>query len=168
MKKTYFVLLIGFLIIGQLPKSVKAQNFNEMFSKKQQMLQQPNRAAQYILGSGDVLLVTVNLWGHVLKPGIYSVPSSYTLIDLISSAGGPLSTARLNDVRIVRKNQEVLKVDIEKFLKTGDISSLPSLQPGDTIIVSGSIQDVFTKMVAIFRDLAIIVNVFVLASRVNY
>ncbi len=167
MKRTYFILIIGLLIYLQ-PYSARSQNFNEMFSKKQQMMQQPNRAAQYILGSGDVLLVTVNLWGHVLKPGIYSVPSSYTLIDLISSAGGPLSTARLNDVRIVRKNQEVLKVDIEKFLKSGDIASLPPLQPGDTIIVSGSIQDVFTKMVAIFRDLAIIVNVFVLASRVNY
>ncbi len=157
------------LILVLLSSSLMAQNFNQIFSKKQQIpMQQTNQAAQYILGSGDVLLVTVNLWGHVLKPGIYSVPSSYTLIDLISSAGGPLSTARLNDVRIVRKNQEVLKVDIEKFLKTGDMSTIPPLQPGDTIIVSGSIQDIFTKMVAIFRDLAIIVNVFVLASRVNY
>ncbi|WP_456407950.1 polysaccharide biosynthesis/export family protein [Caldithrix abyssi] len=164
--KRLAILIIG-LSFFLLPVFSNAQNFNEMFSKKQQMMQQPNRAAQYILGSGDVLLVTVNLWGHVLKPGIYSVPSSYSLIDLISSAGGPLSTARLNDVRVVRKNQEVIKVNLEKFLKTGDASSLPTLQPGDTIIVSGSIQDVFTKMVAIFRDLAIIVNVFVLASRVN-
>ena len=53
-----------------------------------------DRPAQYILGSGDILLVNVNLWGHVQRPGIYSVPSSYTLIDLISSAGGPLKTAR--------------------------------------------------------------------------
>jgi len=127
-----------------------------------------DRPAQYILGSGDILLVNVNLWGHVQRPGIYSVPSSYTLIDLISSAGGPLKTARLNDVRVVRKNQEVIQVDVAKFLKTGNNELLPPLQPGDTIIVSGSIQDVFTRLVAIFRDLAIIANVFVLATRVRY
>ena len=126
-----------------------------------------DRPAQYILGGDDILLVSVNLWGHVQRPGIYSIPSSYTLIDLVSSAGGPLKTARLTDVRIVRKNQEVIQVDIEKFLKTGNIELLPVLQPGDTIIVSGSIQDVFTRLVGIFRDLAIIANVFVLAARIK-
>jgi protein involved in polysaccharide export with SLBB domain len=126
-----------------------------------------DRPAQYILGSGDILLVNVNLWGHVQRPGIYSVPSSYTLIDLISSAGGPAKSARLNDVRIVRKNEEVVKVDVEIFLKTGNNELLPILQPGDTIIVSGSISDIFTRIVGIMRDMAIIANVFVLASRVK-
>jgi len=126
-----------------------------------------DKPAQYILGSGDILLVNVNLWGHVGRPGIYSIPSSYTLIDLISSAGGPLNTARMNDIRIVRKNQEVIKVDIELFLKTGDNTLLPQLQPGDTIIVAGSIQDIFSRFVGLMRDLAIIANVFVLASRVK-
>ncbi len=158
--------IIGIILFAGL---LQAQDYGKLFNKAApQNYQQANRAAQYILGNGDVLLVTVNLWGHVLKPGIYSVPSTYTLIDLISSAGGPLSTARLSDIRIVRKNQQVLKVNLEKFLKTGDSSMIPPLEPGDTIIVSGSIQDIFTKLVAIFRDLAIIANVFVLASRVNY
>ncbi len=147
-----------------------AQSLDQMPNFNQQQVKSTfsDRPAQYILGTDDILLVNVNLWGHVQRPGIYSVPSSYTLIDLISSAGGPLKTARLSDVRIVRKNQEVIQVDIEKYLKTGDISLIPLLQPGDTIIVSGSIQDVFTRMVAIFRDLAIIANVFVLATRVRY
>jgi hypothetical protein len=126
-----------------------------------------DRPAQYILGGGDILLVNVNLWGHVQRPGIYSVPSAYTLIDLISSAGGPLKTARLEDIRIVRKNQEVIKVNIELFLETGDNTVLPVLQPGDTIIVAGSFGDVFTRLVGIFRDMAIIANVFVLASRIK-
>lgn len=161
-KLTVFLLLFTMMAFGQ--------TLNQMpnFNQQPQVGRYSDRPAQYILGSGDILLVNVNLWGHVQRPGIYSVPSSYTLIDLISSAGGPLKTARLSDIRIVRKNQEVIQVDVEKFLKTGDNSLLPLLQPGDTIIVSGSIQDVFTRMVAIFRDLAIIANVFVLATRVRY
>ncbi len=157
-----------FLFIAMFTINLSAQSFDQLpvFNQQQQTINSfSDRPAQYILGSDDILLVNVNLWGHVQRPGIYSIPSAYSLIDLISSAGGPLKTARLSDVRIVRKNQEVIQVDIEKFLKTGNVALLPLLQPGDTIIVSGSVQDIFTRVVAIFRDLAIIANVFVLANR---
>jgi hypothetical protein len=130
-------------------------------------MQFSDRPAQYILGGKDILLININLWGHVQRPGIYSIPSAYSIIDLISSAGGPLKTARLNDVRIIRQNQQVVKVDIEQFIKTGNRELLPFLQPGDTVIVSGSIADVFSTIVGIMRDLAIIANVFIIASRVK-
>ena len=130
-------------------------------------MQYGDRPAQYILGGKDILLINVNLWGHVQRPGIYSIPSSYSLIDLISSAGGPLKTARLSDIRIIRQNQQVVKVDVEQFIKTGNRELLPFLQPGDTVIVSGSIADIFSTIVGVMRDLAIIANVFIIASRVK-
>ena len=163
----YFIMLTLFFATLMQITQVYAQNFDAFSNFNTSTTQFSDKPAQYILGSGDILLVNVNLWGHVQRPGIYSVPSSYTLIDLISSAGGPLNTARLNDVRIVRKNQEVIKVDIENFLETGDNTKLPILQPGDTISVAGSIQDIFTRFVGLMRDMAIIANVFVLASRVR-
>lgn len=159
--------IVTVFLLFTFSANLYSQNFDNLSGLNTTQTQFSDRPAQYILGSGDILLVNVNLWGHVQRPGIYSVPSSYSLIDLISSAGGPLSTARLNDVRIVRKDQEVLKIDIEKFLKTGDITLLPILQPGDTIIVAGSIQDIFTQIVGLFRDIAIIVNVFILSQRVK-
>jgi protein involved in polysaccharide export with SLBB domain len=164
MKKVLLILILNLLFISV----VEAQSFDDVpaFNTKS-ITQFSDRPAQYILGSGDILLVNVNLWGHVQRPGIYSIPSSYTLIDLISSAGGPLKTARLNDVRIVRKNQEVIQVDVNEFLKTGNNELLPVLQPGDTIMVSGSVQDMFSRFVGLMRDIAIIVNVFVLANRMN-
>ncbi|MEJ2543634.1 MAG: SLBB domain-containing protein [Calditrichaceae bacterium] len=164
MKKIIFVFVLLVLMVNSY-----AQDTDNLLNFQQGRTSSSfsDRPAQYILGSGDILLVTVNLWGHVQRPGIYSVPSSYTLIDLISSAGGPLKTARLNDVRIVRKNTDVVKIDVDRFLKTGDITLLPLLQPGDTIIVAGSFQDIFTRVVGIMRDLAIIANVFVLASRIQ-
>ena len=138
-----------------LPKASSLLNFK------------PDRPAQYILGSGDVLLISVNLWGHVLKPGIYSIPSSFGIIDLLSSAGGPLQSARLNDIRIVRKNQEVITVNVQEFIKTGNQELLVPLQPGDVIIVSGSIGDIFRRVVEFMRDIAIILNVVLLASAIN-
>ena len=140
---------------------------NAISQDMQSPMQYGDRPAQYILGGTDILLINVNLWGHIQRPGIYSVPSSYGLIDLMSSAGGPLSTARLSDVRIIRSNQQVINVDVEKFIKTGNSELLPLLQPGDTIIVSGSAYDVFTQFIGIVRDIAIIANAIYLISRID-
>jgi protein involved in polysaccharide export with SLBB domain len=156
-----FIVVVLF-VFGSLTNQVRAQDYN---SEIPVQLQYSDRPAQYILGSGDVLLISVNLWGHVLKPGMYSVPSSFGIIDLLSSAGGPLKTARLNDVRIVRKNQEVITVNIEQFIKTGNQDLLVPLQPGDIIIVSGSISDIFVRVVQVMANIAIILNVIVLANR---
>jgi hypothetical protein len=127
-----------------------------------QQYQPGDRPAQYILGTDDVLLISVNLWGHIQRPGIYNVPSSFNIIDLLSSAGGPLETARLNDVRVIRKNQEVLQINVKEFITTGNKDLLVALQPGDLIIVSGSIADAFERVVRVARDIAIILNIFLL------
>ncbi len=155
MKRRYLITLTIFMCLFSSP----------LFSQEIP-IQIGDRPAQYILGSGDVLLINLNLWGHVLKPGSYSIPSSYGIIDLLSSAGGPLKTARLNDVRIIRKNQEVITVNIEEFIKTGNQDLLVPLQPGDIVIVPGSISDIFGRIVGFIRDVAIIVNVILLASRI--
>ncbi|UCF64631.1 MAG: SLBB domain-containing protein [bacterium] len=136
-------------------------------SRLNQEYQPGDRPAQYILGSQDVLLITVNLWGHVQRPGIYSIPSSFGLIDLLSSAGGPLKSARMNDIRIIRKNQDVIKVNVKEYMKTGNKDLLVPLQPGDLVIVSGSAMDIFVTLVGIARDLAIILNVIILSQRIN-
>jgi protein involved in polysaccharide export with SLBB domain len=144
--------------------------FSEGFTqdyRSMQSYQAGDRPAQYILGTNDVLLITVNLWGHIQRPGIYSIPSSFGLIDLLSSAGGPLKSARLNDVRVIRKNQEVIKVNVKEFMKTGNKDLLVPLLPGDLVIVSGSAIDIFATVVGIARDIAIIVNVIVLAQRLQ-
>ena len=154
MKRSVF--LIAMLI---LTGSAVAQDLDQIQSYS-------DRPAQYILGGRDILLINVNLWGHIQRPGIYSIPSTYGLIDLISSAGGPLPTARLSEVRIVRSNQDVLRIDVERYIKTGDPALLPVLHPGDTIVVSGSVGDIFARMLGIIRDIAIIANAIYLISRI--
>jgi len=144
--------------------------FSEGFSQDyrlNQSYQAGDRPAQYILGSEDVLLIPINLWGHIQRPGIYSIPSSFGLLDLLSSAGGLLKSARLNDVRLIRKNQEVIKVNIKDFIKTGNKDLLVPLQPGDLVIVGGSAFDMFAQIVAVARDIAIILNLIVLTKAID-
>ena len=126
--------------------------------------------AQYYIGDENQLMMMVNVWGRVEKPGQYFVPSDTDLITLISVAGGPADKSRLDNVRLVRSGSlgsEVVKVDIKKFLKTGDRSLIPDLNPEDTIIVSGSMWYVFSTVVSVVAQLAIVANVYYLATLAN-
>lgn len=123
--------------------------------------------AQYYIGDENQLLMKVNVWGRVEKPGQYFVPSDTDLITLISVAGGPADKSRLDNVRLVRAGaygSEVTEVNIKKFLKTGDRTLIPDLKPEDTIIVSGSMWFLFSSVVQVVSQLAIVANVYYLAS----
>ncbi|MBL7067483.1 MAG: SLBB domain-containing protein [Candidatus Marinimicrobia bacterium] len=98
-------------------------------------------ASRYILSTtSDALLMTVKVWGEVQKPGLYDVPIGTDLIELISSTGGPTTSAKLSKVKIIHasdKNNEsyVSTVNIKKFLDTGDSQFIPEIKPNDTIVV---------------------------------
>jgi hypothetical protein len=58
----------------------------------------------------------------------------------------------------------VLNVNIKKYLKTGDRALIPDLKPDDTIIVSGSMWFIFSTVVQVVSQLAIVANVYYLAT----
>lgn len=121
------------------------------------------RGAQYYIGTQNELLMAVNIWGLVLKPGQYLVPSTTDLITLVSVAGGPAAKARLDNVRIIRSStagSEVIVVNIKKFLVTGDERLIPKLEPGDTILIAGSLGELTTQIVSVVSQLAIVANVY--------
>ncbi len=129
---------------------------------------QTNRAAEYFLGSQDELLIKVNVWGRVLKPGQYNIPSGTNLIELLSAAGGPVSRARLSSVRLVRNyrgEEKIIDINIKRYLKTGNPNLIPELMPGDTIIVSGSVAQLLASSVQVFYQLAVILNVYLLSRK---
>jgi hypothetical protein len=101
-----------------------------------------NRGAQYFLGSEDELLVPVNIWGFVNRPGQYMVHANTDLISLLSFAGGPTESAKISRIEIVRSDlkegNRIYKVNVKKFLATADGRLIPTLKPGDTVIVKGT------------------------------
>lgn len=60
--------------------------------------------SEYVSGDfSHPVLMQVNLWGGVTKPGIHYVPVHTDLITLLSYAGGPVEGAKLNEIVIKRK-----------------------------------------------------------------
>src|SRR5512137_1114107 len=108
MKKALFLILAVVLPAAALFPQGAPQNFSI------------DRAAQYYLGTSDELLIPVNIWGFVQKPGQYMVPDNTDLVALLSFAGGPNENARLNEIRIIRNDPKrgnlVYKIDVKKFV----------------------------------------------------
>jgi SLBB domain len=133
-----------------------------------------NSASIYLysdtLTGAEQLKIKTYIWGQVRKPGLYIVPDNTDLLTLISSAGGPTENAKLSKVRIVRslaEGEKIIWVDLKKYVESGDEELIPMLQPGDTVLVSGSTYYAFTKAVAWISQIAVILSVYVSISNLN-
>lgn len=128
------------------------------------------RGAQYFLGTGDELLMKVNIWGFVHNPGQYMVPSETDLMSLISYAGGPSKGAKLSNIKIVHsnnsdsENRNISKIDVSEYLKNGDKSMIPMLNPGDTIIIEGSTWHHINSFVEFTTKLALLAQIYYLIT----
>lgn len=76
--------------------------------------------------------------GKVRAPGVIQYREGMTVLEAILSAGGFTEFANPNDVMIVRREGDKFKnieVKLKGFIKKGDISKDPPLEPGDRIVV---------------------------------
>jgi len=103
----------------------------------------------YVFPSSDQVLMEVQLWGHVSKPGLYQVPLKTDIIKLISLAGGPLPSADMKRVMILRKGENK-NVDISKALNSADTKVY--LEPGDVVIVPQNISSKFKNLLIFLRE----------------
>ncbi|MCF7858271.1 MAG: SLBB domain-containing protein [Candidatus Cloacimonetes bacterium] len=132
----------------------------------------PGSVYQYSgsLTGTEQLKIRTYIWGQVRNPGLYIVPDDTDLLTLISSAGGPTENAKLSKIKIIRstaKGEKVVIVDLKEYLETGDADLIPILQPGDTIIISGSTYYAFTKAVNWLSQIAVILSVYVAISNIS-
>jgi hypothetical protein len=138
------------------------------FSQKAPQNFSVDRAAQYYLGTSDELLIPVNVWGFVQKPGQYMVPDNTDLIALLSFAGGPAENARLSHIRIIRNDPKtgnvVYKIDVKRFIDTADERLIPNLRPGDTVIVDGTTFHWINRFFEFVSRLAIIAQIYYLIA----
>jgi hypothetical protein len=125
--------------------------------------QKYHTASQYYLerGTESKLMVKVNVWGAVEKPGSQYVPDGTDLISVLSAAGGPLEGAKLSQVRLVRDfdgEKSNMVIDVNHCLKKGEPGQLPEIKPGDTIIVPKS-KASFVKFIGVIYNIAVIASV---------
>jgi len=115
----------------------------------------------------EKLKMNTFILGQVTKPGLYVVPDDTDFLTLLALAGGPREDAKLTKIRIVRpiaEGEKVLWVNFKEYLETGDAELIPALQPGDTIIVSGTIFYAFSRVADFLSKAAIALSVYNLVA----
>ena len=114
-------------------------------------------------------LIRVTIEGAVGAPGFYNVPSETPIADVIMVAGGPLTSARIQDLRIERGSVIIWSGDdVRRALAEGRTLDQMSLRAGDTIILPqafalGNAQSAvrtFTLLLAITASIIAAIAIF--------
>lgn len=168
MRLTRFIstFLTALLLLSFTSQAVLAQSDLNVgpASYKIPQVKRVGEGSKFYLNEANELLIRVNIWGRVQRPGQYYVPAETDLVSLMSLAGGPSARSRLSDVKVVREDeqgqQDVLRVDVRRFIKTGDKRLIPFLKPEDTIVVHGSGWQLFADIAQVVGQMAIVANVY--------
>lgn len=154
--------IIACLLFSVVAGTPRAQSQDDSFNRDMET------ASQYYLerGTESKLMMKVNVWGAVQKPGSQYVPDGTDLISVLSAAGGPIEGAKLSKVRLVRNfngEKQSVVINVNRCLKKGDIEILPEIKPGDTVIVPKS-KAFFGKFLGIIYNVAVITSVVILMT----
>lgn len=107
------------------------------------------------------ILMKVNLWGAVLKPGIHHVPTKTNLITLLSYAGGPNDKALLDEVVIKREQggkSKRIRVDVQQLLNEASHHTV-TLEPNDIVMIPSDKPTISNDTVVVISVIGSIVGI---------
>ena len=115
--------------------------------------------SKYKFTEDGLVLISVNVWGHVKYPGTYLVYDGIDILTCLSMAGGPLKGSNLSKVSIVSKEGLSKKINLKDILDDNNISSI-NLKPYDTIYIDETFNHFIfssSNVITIFLQIAILV-----------
>ena len=113
------------------------------------LLRQGDMSQNVRLAAGDRLMIPEGnrtyVYGSVSKPGYYTFKPGDRVLDALNAAGGPLQQTTeagpdLGKVNLIRVDKSkntaaVQQVNLDSFLKKGDMTGNVALQPGDVLFI---------------------------------
>ena len=120
---------------------------------------------RYLTDDNGNIMMYVNIWGHVGKPGHHLVYEGIDLATLMSVVGGPNKGANMKKVRVFREIPEedgtlVYYLDFGKFVSSGDRSEFIRIKPNDTIIISEKISNYILTQVGTLNTFLSLFNLY--------
>jgi len=158
MKKMMLLLIISSLTVCLFAQETQQTTFN------------PGSVFQYPGSGTEQLMINTYIWGQVKNPGLYKIPDNTDLLTLISSAGGPTENAKLTKIKIVRptaQGEKIIYVNLQKYMKTGDMKMIPIMQPGDTVFVAGTAFYAIERISSFLGNLIIFFSIYTMITNSN-
>jgi polysaccharide export outer membrane protein len=92
------------------------------------------RGAQVTVSVKEIRSRPVFFLGGVVRPGPMQLTQELTVLQALSSVGGPLPTADLEGAFVLRGDKRI-PVNLQEMLQRGNMAQNLRLQPGDTVVV---------------------------------
>ena len=96
---------------------------------------------------GRIRNIRVTVLGEVVTPGTYSVSSLSSALNALQQTGGPNELGTFRDIKVVRKNQVIARLDLYELIMSGSLNNDIRLQDNDVIQV-----DVFNKRIELLGN----------------
>ena len=116
------------------------------------------------------VLIPVHIWGEIKQSGLHFIPSDTTFVKGLSLAGGPTSSANLEEIVLIRNKEKGEPVEMEFDLSEGGDSSAHQfkIEAGDTIYVKKETfyenRGYYTSLINIFLT---VLTTFVIVNKVK-
>jgi DNA uptake protein ComE-like DNA-binding protein len=127
----------------------------------------PGSVYQYPGSGNEQLMINTYIWGQIRNPGLYKIPDNTDLLTLISSAGGPTENAKLSRIKIIRpttQGEKIIYVNLQEYMKTGDMKLIPIMQPGDTVFVAGTAFYAVERVASFLGNLIIFFSIYTMIT----
>jgi polysaccharide export outer membrane protein len=115
---------------GSTPRQLQEQ----IAEKLKKFIETPNVNVTVI----KVFSHTVSVVGQVNRPGLYTLGSPTTVLDILARAGGLTEFAKTKDIKIVRKENgktQLFPFNYKNVIKGKDLQQNITLQNGDVLMV---------------------------------
>ena len=112
--------------------------------------------------------ITVSVLGTVEGGGkTISVPDGSTILDVIAASGIDLKKAKLSNIKILRKDGTIIKVNAKKLIKKNDkiLINRYKIQTGDVIYISKKL--LYFDIDSIMKVLSLTTSIIVLLHYFN-
>ena len=132
--KQYSIIQYIFLVITILFQSII---FSQTPTRPEILSSEP-----FIAGEDGVLRMSINIIGHVRKPGTYMVYEGIDLLTALSLAGGYSQGANLKKILIKHYDGTTETINLKGFISNNE-NIILKLKPRDTIYIN---QKMFSKV----------------------
>jgi hypothetical protein len=117
--------------IGDVPLTGVLRSELESYLRAQVGKILPNRPVVHVRSSMQILVS-----GAVGRPGFYAAPASALVSDVLTEAGGPVITARLDEIAIERHGRRLWSgSQVTQAIIQGRTLEALGVEPGDEIVV---------------------------------
>ncbi|MGE4587195.1 MAG: SLBB domain-containing protein [Mangrovibacterium sp.] len=87
------------------------------------------------LSVNDPRSIKVNVIGEAITPGTYTLPATASAFNALYLSGGPNENGSFRNIRIIRDNKILSRIDVYEYLIRGNTSNNVSLRDQDIIFI---------------------------------